>query len=69
LEMFPEWKWGPMRPGPRRKFGRDQAICEARQGGQPVSHIANEFRLSRQRIYQILADGGSRTSTSLESLR
>jgi hypothetical protein len=55
LEMFPGWEWGPLRPGPRRKDKRDQNIRQARQRGQSLSQIADNFGLSRQRVHQIVS--------------
>ena len=54
LEMFPGWEWGPLRPGPRRKETRDSEIRQARLRGQSLSQIARNFRLSRQRVHQIV---------------
>ena len=54
LEMFPGWEWGPLRPGPRRKETRDAEIRQARLRGQSLSQIADNFRLSRQRVHQIV---------------
>ena len=54
LEMCPGWEWGPLRPGPRRKETRDAEIRQARLRGQPLSQIADNFRLSRQRVHQIV---------------
>ena len=55
LEMFPGWEWGPLRPGPRRKDQRDRNIRHARQRGQSLSQIADNFGLSRQRVHQIVS--------------
>ena len=54
LEMFPGWEWGPLRPGPHRKDARDAEIRQARMRGQSLSQIADNFRLSRQRVHQIV---------------
>lgn len=54
LEAFPQWTWGPCRPGPTGDIIRDNVILMARTSGRSLQSIADEHNLSRQRVHQIL---------------
>lgn len=54
LEQFPNWAWGPCKPGPTGDAQRDEAMLLARNAGRSLQSIADEYGLSRQRVHQIL---------------
>lgn len=52
--QFPDWEWGPLRPGPATDETRNQSIKQMRDGGQSLQKIGEVFGLSRQRVHQIV---------------
>ncbi len=54
LEQFPDWNWGPLKPGRKVEQQRDVEIIEARESGQKLEQIAERYNLSRQRVHQIV---------------
>jgi hypothetical protein len=56
LESVPGWEWGPLRPGPKSDESRDEQIRQMREAGMSMAAIGEEFRISRQRIHQILSN-------------
>lgn len=56
LAGLPGWEWGPLRPGPAVEAGRDREIMRLRDQGYSLQKIADEYRLSRQRVHQIVRE-------------
>lgn len=54
LAGLPGWEWGPLPPGPATKPDRDKQIMEMREAGLSLQQIADGFRISRQRVHQIV---------------
>ncbi len=68
LELFPGWDWSLQARGRRRWTGarhktRDQRILDARKTGRSIRQIGEDFGLTSQRIYQIVAQGRLVSST------
>lgn len=51
---FPDWEWGPLRPGPATDEARNRAIKDMRDSGTSLQKIGEVFGLSRQRVHQIV---------------
>jgi hypothetical protein len=51
---FPDWEWGPLRPGPATDEKRNRAIKDMRDNGTSLAKIGEVFGLSRQRVHQIV---------------
>jgi hypothetical protein len=62
LEAVPGWVWEPARVyrAHRKLAGRDRNIRKSAESGVPYSHIASEYRITRERVRQIVE--GKRTS-------
>ena len=60
LESIPSWEWGPVRPGPKSRdvvlVRNNEIISKHMAGGVPLSTLAREYGLSRQRIHQIIKE-------------
>ena len=54
LETIPEWTWGPLKRGPKRKIERNEKIIDMRSQGHSITQISDEFNISRQRVHQIV---------------
>lgn len=54
LDAVPGWEWGPLRPGPSSNTGRNADIRQDHTSGLSLSNLAEKYRLSRQRIHQIV---------------
>ena len=59
LQSIPEWTWGPLRRGPKKKAERNEKILEMRSNGSSITQISDEFNLSRQRVHQIVKKNAS----------
>jgi DNA-binding NarL/FixJ family response regulator len=59
LQSIPEWTWGPLRRGPKRKSERNERILEMRSTGHSITQISDEFNISRQRVHQIVKQHAS----------
>lgn len=55
LSTFPNWQWDKLPAGRTGDAERDRAIIEKFSQGQSLSTLASEFRLTRQRIHQIVS--------------
>jgi hypothetical protein len=59
LSALPSWEWGPVRPGPKSKTEviiRNTDILARHKSGMPLSSIAKQYGLSRQRVHQIVKE-------------
>ena len=54
LTQIPEWTWGPLKRGPKRKAERNEKILDMRSKGHSITQISDEFNISRQRVHQIV---------------
>lgn len=54
LSSIPQWMWGPLKRGPKRKAERNEQILDMRSKGHSITQISDEFNISRQRVHQIV---------------
>lgn len=59
LSSIPEWTWGPLRRGPKKKADRNEKILDMRSAGHSITQISDEFNISRQRVHQIVKQHAS----------
>jgi hypothetical protein len=54
LDSFPGWSWERRLRGRPSKQDRDAQIREMHREGIPVSVLSEQYRVSRQRIHQVV---------------